>query len=322
MSRDFTHIHLHTQYSILDGIIKIDKLCEYVKANGMSACVITDHGVMGGVIEFYKTAKKVGIKPIIGMESYVTLNEDDLENKDKTRDNMHCVLLAQNEEGFANLIWLSNRAHLHNFYYKPRISIHNFEGRTNGLISTSGCLGGIICKPGILNKEEKTFSDPTGICEGQIDTFSRLFKDRFYLEIQDLPCWEQKEYNKWLIGKAREKDIPLVIAADAHFLTEDDFETHRLVMAKNYGKVLEEYKEDDDGLVYFREHHVRTPDDMYESACKLGAEDAFYNTTKIAEQCNLEIKLGEYKFPKFDITQEPDYQEFLEWEKQQTLTDS
>jgi len=111
-------------------------------------------------------------------------------------------------------------------------------------------------------------------------------------------------------------DIPLVITSDAHFLTEDDFETHRLIMAKNTGKLLDEYKEDDDGLTYHRVHHVRTPENMYKSACSLGAEDAFYNTTKIAEQCNLEIKLGEYKYPQFDIEQEEDYSDFLMWEKQ------
>ena len=316
MSRDFTHLHVHTEYSILDGINKVDKLCQYVNEQGMSACAITDHGSMGGIIEFYKAAKKNNIKPIIGVEAYVTADKDDLENQDKTKDNMHCVLLAQNQEGLANLIWLVNKSYLNNFYYKPRVSIHNLKGRTNGIIATSACMGGILCKPGTYNEEEKTFTDPDGICKKQMETFAELFKDRFYLELQDLPVSKQQAYNKWLIDQSKKTNLPLVITSDAHFLTEDDFETHRFVMAKNMGKVLEEYKEDEDGLIYHRVHHVRTPENMYKSACDLGAEEAFYNTVKIAEQCSLEISLGEYKYPQFDITQEPDYQDFLIWEKQ------
>jgi DNA polymerase-3 subunit alpha len=282
----------------------------------MSACAITDHGSMGGIIEFYKTSKDVGIKPIIGVEAYITLDEDGLENKDKTKDNMHCVMLAQNQEGLENLISLVNKAYLSNFYYKPRVSIYNLLGNTNGIIATSACLGGVVAKTGIFSRNEKVFVDPEGKAEKQLKYFSRLFGGRFYAEIQDLPIEEQKAYNQWLIAKAKENDIPLIIAADAHFLKAEDYQTHRLVMAKNMGKFLNEYEQDEDGLFYYKEHHVRSPDDMYKSACELGVEEAYWNTTKIAEQCNLEITLGEYKFPQFDITQESDYEDFLEWEKQ------
>jgi DNA polymerase-3 subunit alpha len=315
MGKDFTHIHIHTEYSLSDGINKIDKLCEHVKNSGMSACAITDHGAMGGIIEFYKTAEKIGIKPILGVEAYTTFDEDDLENKDKTRDNMHCVILAQDDEGLSNLISLTNKAYLNNFYYKPRISIQNLHGNTNGIIATSGCLGGIVRKVGTFDEGNKTFEDTTGACQTQLELFSTLFGGRFYAEIQDLPIWKQQAYNTWLIKKARDMNIPLVITADAHFLTEDDYETHRLIVAKNMGKILTDDKEDNDDLIYHREHHVRIPEDMYKSACKLDAEEAFWNTTEIAKQCDLKIKLGEYKYPYFDITQENDYEDFLLWEK-------
>lgn len=316
MSKDFCHLHVHTEYSTLDGINKVDKLCAHVKAHGMSACAITDHGVMGGVVEFYKAAEKTGIKPLIGIEAYLTFDEDGLENTDKTKDNMHCVMLAQDEVGLQNLIWLSNRAFLHNFYYKPRISIKNLEGKTSGIIATSSCLGGIVSKVGVFDEGNRSFEeDISKGCQAQLELFSTLFAGRFYAEVQDLPIWEQRAYNEWLIKKAKDMGIPTVITADAHFLTEDDFETHRLIMAKNTGKVLKEYETDDDGLVYHCAHHVRTPDSMYESACKLGAEEAFWNTTEVAKQCDLKLTLGNYKYPRFDITQEEDYDDFLEWEK-------
>lgn len=316
MSKDFIHLHVHTEYSVLDGINKVDKLCERVKECGMSACAITDHGAMGGIVEFYKAAKKTGIKPILGVEAYITHDKDGLENTDKHKDNMHCVMLAQNEQGLANIIALSNKAYLENFYYKPRISIHNLEGNTDGIIATSACLGGIVSKVGTFDQESRTFTDPEELSQKQLELFSKLFHGRFYAEVQDLPIWEQRAYNAWLIENARKMNIPLVITADAHFLTEDDYETHRLVMAKNTGKVLSEYAQDDDGLVYHRAHHVRTSESMYESACNLEVEEAFWNTIKIAEQCELEITLGEYKYPHFDITIEDDYHHFLEWEKQ------
>lgn len=313
---DFTHLHLHSEFSLLDGIIRIDKLVDHLKANDMTSCAISDHGVLSGWIDFYKAMKKEELSPLLAMEAYITYDQDGIEdNKDKTKDNLHAVLIAMNQEGYHNLIELNNYAHLHNFYYKPRASLSNLIAKNAGLICLSGCLGGIISRLGVYDEGNKTFDDQHGNCRKQLELFLKVFGDRFYAEIQDLPVWEQRAYNKWLIKQAKDMSIPLVLTTDAHFLTENDYETHRLVMAKNTGKTLDEYTMDEDGLVYQREHHVRTPEAMYKSAINLGVEEAFYNTQEIAKRCNVEITLGEYQYPQFDIESEPDYPAFLEWDK-------
>jgi len=131
-NKDFCHLHVHTEYSILDGINRIKALADHVKNTGMSSCAITDHGTLYGVVEYYKAARDAGIKPIIGVEAYLTDDEDGItDNKDKTRDNYHCIMVANNEAGLRNLYWLTNQANLHNFYYRPRISISNKKKRMN-----------------------------------------------------------------------------------------------------------------------------------------------------------------------------------------------
>ena len=150
MSLDFCHLHVHSEYSILDGLNKIDKLCERVAELGMTSCALTDHGVMHGAIEFYKHAKKNGIKPLVGVEAYITEDPDDSEVK--TKDNNHLVMIAMNEKGLENLIWMTNQANLHNFYYKPRIWEKHLETRAEGIVVTSACLGGVIAKKGFPKK--------------------------------------------------------------------------------------------------------------------------------------------------------------------------
>jgi DNA polymerase-3 subunit alpha len=321
MSKDFCHLHVHTEYSILDGINKVPDLCKYVKDQGMSACAITDHGVLYGVIEFYKNAKKNGINPLIGIEAYLTEDEDGIEdNKHKTRDNFHCIMVAQNEVGLRNLFWLTNRANESNFYYRPRISIKHLEaGRAEGIVATSSCLGGIASKLGRYNKQsadDGTFDDPDRVVVHQLARFASIFPNRFYAEVQDNPeFWEQKAYNRWLVQNATDMGIPLVITSDAHFLTKDDKETHNLIMAQQLKMTLEEYKNasDEDGLVYGNGHYIRSPEEMYQAALKYKCEEAFWNTIEIAKGCDVDITLGEYENPMFDITREDDYQEFQTW---------
>lgn len=316
MSKDFCHLHVHTVYSILDGINKIKPLAKHVKASGMSACAITDHGVLHGVIDWWKAATDEGVKPIIGVEAYLTDDEDGIEdNKDKTRDNYHCILLAQNEQGLRNLYWLINQANLRNFYYRPRISIqHLLRGRSDGIIATSSCLGGVVAKRGEYDSGNRTFSGRDAL--QQLGLFSEVFQGRFYAEIQDNPqIWEQNAYNAWLIKEARAMNVPLVITSDAHWLSKADKDTHDLIMAQQLKCSVQEYKErgDEDGMSYGDGHYIRPPEEMYQAALKYGAEDAFWNTIEIAKNVDLKITLGEYKPPLFNIKNEDDYGDFQKW---------
>lgn len=321
--RNFVHLHTHTQYSVLDGIIKIDDLCKRVVALGQKACAITDHGVMYGVIEFYKAAKKYGIKPIIGCEVYITEDPDDSDQQ-KTRDNKHMVLLAMNNKGLSDLYWLVTNANIHNFYHKPRINIDILKERSSNLIATSACLGGVIAKSrrikndkilvsgAVYNEETHTFTDPDGTAEAWFLRLRNIFGDRFYFEIQDNGMWEQEAFNSWGLKKCIQYNIEPVITADAHYLTSRDSTTHTLIMAQQLKKTLTEYNEE--GKMKYGPHFfIRETNDMYKAVSRIGAGAAAINTMEIADRCNVELTLGKYESPQFDITQEKDYEDFKEW---------
>jgi len=343
MSQDFCHLHVHSEYSILDGLNKIDKLCQRVVELGMSSCALTDHGVMHGSIEFYKHAKKYGINPLVGVEAYVTEDPDDSEVK--TKDNNHMILIAMNEKGFENLIWMTNQANLHNFYYKPRIWEKHFETRAEGIVATTACLGGVIAKKGFpkkptrkgLSQEEYDLAMQNYVNEKlkpydyqefalkRLNKLYDIFDGRLYLEIQDNIMPAQQKFNNWAIKTSKTENIPLVITADAHFLTKEDKRAHNLIMAQQFKKTLDEYEGDEDGCnktdVYGDGVYLRSPEEMLEAAQKIGSEESFYNTLEIPKMCNLNITLGEYQMPYFDITKEPDYEQFREWSKGNAQSD-
>jgi len=324
----YVHLHVHTEYSVLDGLNKIKPLVERIKNLGMSSCAITDHGSLSGIIEFYKAMKAAGLKPIIGMEAYVTQDKDDLSNEEKTRDNRHLVLLAMNEEGFHNLITLNNKAHLHNFYYNPRVWIGHFAALSGGLIATTACLGGVMAKRavikedkieqpgGIWDPETKSFDDPSGVGRKWVEELSRYFPYRLYLEIQDHPNWEQQAYNRWLKNQAEILDLPLVLTSDAHYPRLEDKEVHDLLMAQQFKITLAEYKAKGQFEV---KNYIREPEELYQAAATMQAEEAFWNTRDIAEKCNLTLELGKYQTPKFDVTQCDDYKDFLQWQTSQDI---
>ena len=332
MKKDFVPLHVHTEYSPQDGLSKIDKLVERVKNLGMPACAITDHGNLHGIIEFYKECKKAEIKPILGCEIYATIDEDHLEKENMHRDNRHMILLVQNQAGLKNLIWLINNANLNNFYYKPRVFYKNFEHRSEGLIATTACLGGIAAKrttflPGqdrkinlhgsIYDEEKDEFLDEFGVGERWVQELIRpYFKDRLYLEVQDHNMAIQKAYNRWLIERAEEWDLPLVITSDAHYLREEDKVTHNLLMAQQMKLTLQEYEEKEEKSDYSGGNFsIRDPEEMYKAAAKMGAEEAFWNTSKISDSCTIELALGEYENPTFEIKDCDDYQDFLAWQE-------
>lgn len=311
--QDFCHLHVHSNYSVLDGTNKIPALVARVKELGMSACAITDHGNLHGIVEFQKEAEKVGIKPVLGCEAYITEDEDGIENNaDKTNDNHHMVILAQNNQGLRNLSWLISNANLRNFYRKPRISMKNLEQRADGLIATSACLGGVVIKRATWLPEEEKIVDLEGEATSRARKLSSIFQGRFYLEIQDNDMWEQNAANHLLINMAKSEGLPLVITADAHYLQHEDATTHELIMAQQQKKTLEEYREGD-AMKYGRGYYIRSPKEMFEAAKKWGAEEAFWNTIEIAEMCTTKIELGQRHMPVFDPSKETDYQDFLAW---------
>lgn len=331
MKKDFIPLHVHTEYSLQDGLNKVDKLIERVKNLGMSGCAITDHGNLHGIIEFYKECKKAEIKPILGCEIYTTLDEDGLEKEDMHRDNRHMILLVQNQTGLRNLTWLINNANLNNFYYKPRVYYENFRERSEGLIATTACMGGVaakrtIFKPnseeinlsGSLYDEEKDeFLDYFGEGERWVQELIRPYFDgRLYLEIQDHEIKMQKAYNKWLIQKSKEWELPMVITSDAHYLKEEDRATHNLLMAQQMKLTLQEYEDKEEKNDYSGGNFsIRDPEEMYRAAAAMDAEEAFWNTSKIADSCNIELTLGEYENPIFKIKDCDDYQDFLAWQE-------
>ena len=323
--KDFAHLHVHTQYSILDGTIGISELIARVKQLGMSACAITDHGNIHGLIEFYKEATKNGIKPILGCEAYITMDPDGLEKTERTRDNYHMVLLAMDEAGYRNLLLLSSNAQLNNFYYKPRISFEKLLENNEGLICTTACLGGIAARQMVIAEDgtikvlgsiydttKKIFKDPLNIIRPRLLTLKEAFGDRLYIELQDHDMWEQKAYNLWAQRTAWDLDIPLVIATDAHYLRERDYTKHSLIIAQQMKQTLKNYK-DGGAMHYDTKCYLREATEMHEVATAYASPEAAENTLAIAERCNIELELGVYQTPQLDITKCNDYNDFLAW---------
>ncbi|MFA4826900.1 MAG: PHP domain-containing protein, partial [Candidatus Shapirobacteria bacterium] len=210
----FVHLHLHTEYSLLDGLTKIKKLIPTIKEMGMNACAITDHGTMYGAIEFYKTCQKAEIKPIIGCETYFT-NFSRSDRSANSRKVNHLILLAKNQQGYKNLMKLVSFSHLEGFYYKPRIDRELLEKYKDGLICSSACIEGEIASLIINNDYDAA--------KKKALYFQQLFGQDFYLELQDHPDLKNQEVaNAGIVKISRELGIPLIATNDAHYLKKDD----------------------------------------------------------------------------------------------------
>jgi DNA polymerase-3 subunit alpha len=310
----YTPTHLHSHFSLLDGCIKIPELCDRLVELGLSACALTDHGVLFGIINFYTECKKRNIKPLLGMEAYLTEDPDDIENK--TRDNYHLVLIASSNKGLENLIWLSSHAHLHNFYYKPRIYRPLLEQYSEGLIATSACLAGYPARHLIRWEKDinKVFLDNRKEYLKLISWFREVFNGNYYLEVQDHNFWEQTEYNKIIIDIARKENIPLVLTSDAHYLKQEDRYIHEMMMAMQFKQTLEEYR-NGNNMKYGGTNYVLSSEEMAAAAKKWNISEALDNTLKIAEQCNVTIEMGNYHLPSYDYKAAEDYGEFQKWLK-------
>jgi DNA polymerase-3 subunit alpha len=287
----FVHLHVHTHFSLLDGMTKIDELIEAAKKDGAHAVAITDHGVMYGVIEFFQKCKKAGIKPIIGIEAY--LAPDSRHNKvtkDDEKRNYHLLLLAKNNEGYKNLIKLTSIAHLEGFYYKPRIDWEVLQKYHKGLIASTACLAGEIPRLIKSDKDEKA--------KERIKEYNDLFgQGNFYLELMDLPGVAiQKKVNKKLIEFSKELNIPLIATNDVHYLNEDDEEVQDILLCLQNKK-----KKDDTDRMNMTGMNIsmRSSRDMIKAFEHV--PEAIENTVKIAEMCHVDIKLGDIQLPYFKV---------------------
>ncbi len=286
----FTHLHVHSEYSLLDGLPKIDQLLSHVKKHGMDSVALTDHGALYGSIEFYKKAKEAGIKPIIGAEIYMAT--DGMLDKRPHIDNKsyHMVLLAKNEKGYQNLVRIITQAQLKGFYYKPRIDEDFLKNHTEGLIALTACIKGKV--PHLVLTKEREKAKELALY------YKNIFeKNSFYLEIQHHPnIEEQKIVNDEFIKISRETGIPLVATCDSHYLQSEDATTQDILMSIGTGSDINNSERltmtDDD-------FSMRTPEDMK----KLfeNVPEALENTQKIKKMCDLEISLGKIILPHFPV---------------------
>ena len=287
----FVHLHLHTEFSLLDGACRIKKLVEHVKSLGQEAVAITDHGVMYGVIDFYRACKAEGIKPIIGCEVYVAprgrtrfqkVHEFDAESR-------HLVLLCRNEEGYRNLSYMVSQAFLEGFYIKPRIDLDLLREHCGGLIACSACLAGEL--PRLLRAGE--YEKAKNIALEMRDLFG---EDGYYLELQDHGIDIQKTVNEGLIRIHEETGIPLIATNDAHYIRKEDAETQDILMCIQMGKTL-----DDPDRMKFQTHefYVKSEEEM--ASLFPDHPEAIENTAKIAELCNVDFQFGKYHLPHFKL---------------------
>ncbi|MFI3313433.1 MAG: DNA polymerase III subunit alpha, partial [Eubacteriales bacterium] len=284
----FVHLHLHTEFSLLDGACRIKGLMERVKAVGQDTVAMTDHGVMYGAMDFYRAAKKAGVKPVIGCEVYVAPRTrfDRVHGID--REAFHLVLLCMNETGYQNLSYMVSMGFLEGFYGKPRVDLELLKQHNEGLICLSACLGGQV--PQLL-----LMGDYEGAKAKALE-YSEIFPDRYYLELQDHGIEGQPAVNRDLQRIAKELNLPLVVTNDAHYLSREDSRLQDVLMCIQMGKTV-----DDPNRMKFEtdEFYVKSQAELEELFPNV--PEAFENTQKIADRCNLEFEFGNYHLPEFHL---------------------
>jgi DNA polymerase III subunit alpha len=282
---DFVHLHLHSQYSLLDGAIRIQDLVRSTAEMGMSSVAVTDHGNMYATIDFYTAAKKAGIKPIVGTEAYVTTKD----HRDKDRESYHLVLLAKDLTGYQNLVYLTSMAHTQGFYYYPRMDHQLLRDHSEGLIAMSACLGGEV---------------PSLLLDGNLDEArdrALMYQDMFgagnyFLEVQSNGLADQEKANALLAQLSEDTGIPLVGTNDSHYLRAEDARAHEMLLCIQTGKTIH----DADRMQYGTDQlYLKNPDEMIAGLSSFPG--AIENTARVAELCDVEIELKNYKLPQFPI---------------------
>src|ERR1700677_3847278 len=287
---EFTHLHLHTEYSLLDGACDVYKLVDRVAALGQRSVAMTDHGNIYGAVHFFDAAKAKGVKPILGCELYISKKEDHREPGEGDENN-HLLVLAQNEEGYRNLIRITSEASLHGFYRKPRVSKRYLAEHSAGLIGFSGCLSGELCEELVAGRYEKAKS----VAQQYEDIFG---KGNFFLEIQDQGLEQEKKIQSDLYRLERELGIPLVATNDSHYLCGEDSHAHDVMLCVQTGsKIHETERLRFDSDQFF----VKSADEM--ARVFKDSPAVLSRTMEIAERCNLKMRAVDTPFPEFAVPQ-------------------
>ena len=296
--KEFVHLHLHTEYSLLDGSGKIKKLMSQAKDLGMKSIAITDHGVMYGLVDFFKAAEENGIKAILGCEVYVVAKSRHIKQPDKENATHHLVLLVKNETGYENLMKIVSVASIEGFYYKPRIDHDYLREHSEGLIALSACLGGEV--QSYLLKENYEKAKDVALL------YKDIFKDGFYIELQNHSMEEQQKVNELNIKLSEETGIPLVATNDVHYIKREDSKSHDVLMCIQTAKTIDDpnrrrYPSD--------QFYLKSAEEMWDMFSYI--PEALENTVKIAEECNFEYKFHESKLPRFPLEEGQDPYEYL-----------
>lgn len=296
--KEFVHLHLHTEYSLLDGSGKIKKLMSQAKDLGMKSIAITDHGVMYGLVDFFKAAEENGIKAILGCEVYVVAKSRHIKQPDKENATHHLVLLVKNEIGYENLMKIVSVASIEGFYYKPRIDHDYLREHSEGLIALSACLGGEV--QSYLLKENYEKAKDVALL------YKDIFKDGFYIELQNHGMEEQQKVNELNIKLSEETGIPLVATNDVHYIKREDSKSHDVLMCIQTAKTIDDpnrrrYPSD--------QFYLKSAEEMWDMFSYI--PEALENTVKIAEECNFEYKFHESKLPRFPLEEGQNPYEYL-----------
>ena len=297
----FTHLHCHSHFSLLDGLSKIDPLVERTKELGMESLAITDHGVMYGTIEFYNKCREMGVKPIIGLEAYVSPRGMEEKEGKVDADYFHLTLLAQNQIGYKNLIQLTTKAHLDGFYYKPRIDLKLLKEHSEGLIALSGCMRGEIARAVMRGEDEG---------KKALDEYLSIFgPERLFIEIQRNSRNKdpkEEELNQKLIALAKANNLDVVATADCHYIYPEDAEAQDIMVCIGTGRTVQ----DPDRLdMRGYDLSLKSPERMMELFFDI--PEAVTNTQKVADMCNLEILIDQRYFPKVKIPEGLTSEEYL-----------
>lgn len=293
---DYVHLHNHTQFSLLDGLTRVGPLMDFAKEHGMEAVAMTDHGTMSGSIEFYKEAVAKGVKPILGIETYVAARKHTDKDPQKDKARYHLILLAMNMTGYQNLMKLSTIANLDGFYYYPRIDHDLLEKYNEGIIALSGCMSGEV---GSALKEDQ-YDQAKRVAEW----YKSIFGDRYYLELQDhghpdnpLTSVDQQQINAGILKLGKELDIPVTLTCDAHYLHHEDQDAHEILLCVGTGSFLSDEKR-----MSLKDFplHVVPPEELIERWGKDHPE-VITNTKAVADRCNVEIELGKILIPSFPV---------------------
>ncbi len=291
---DFVHLHLHTEYSLLDGACRIDRLFEYIKSLGQTAVAITDSGCMYGAVEFYQKAVENGIKPITGCEAYVACRKRSDHDFRQDSVSYHITLLCKNKTGYKNLIKMISLANTEGFYIKPRIDLELLEKYHDGLICLSGCISGEVCQK-LLN------NDYSG-AKLTAEKYRNIFGEDYYIEVQNHGTSDEMQIIQKLFRLSYETGIPLVATNDCHYISEQDSDIHELLTGLQKNQALVKKHENN-------EYYIKSTEEMY--SLFRNHEDAVFNSGRIAEKCRYDFEFGKIQIPKFVKQGVADNQQFF-----------